>query len=309
MLDEGSNAKLSDEQLDKHRQISEKEFIKQRNSKKQDYLDVYEEKEQRFRDFMDRTDNVRTLSGDLFVRDPETTTPARHVTGPPVSQDDLNTFVGANITKRKNVPRDAADEGAAIIKDLIDPERFPWIPEERSPTTEERERAIISTTTLWAVKRTQTNRRNDPSQEQEAKILDALTDAGWTEKSVKKIQTVDQIENLPTGCVAHQVQVCNSESDIAVRLRDGRLLAIEAKVSNSTVNSIKRLIHEAGDKASSWRNEFGEQVIPAVVLSGVYGLKHLKEAQNERDMVIFWGHDMERLVKFADSIQMPSSTQ
>jgi len=293
----------------KHRQISEKEFISQRNSKKQDYLDVFEEKEQKFREFMNRTDDVRNLSGDLFVRNPETTTPARHVTGPPVSQDDLNTFVGANITKRKNVPRDAADEGAAIIKDLIDPKRFPWIPEERSPTAEEHERAIMSTTTLWAVKRTQTNRRNDPSQEQEAKILDALTDAGWIEKSVNKIQSADQIENLPTGCVAHQVQVCNSESDIAVRLRDGRLLAIEAKVSNSTVNSIKRLVHEAGDKASSWRNEFGEQVIPAVVLSGVFGLKHLKEAQNERDMVIFWGHDMERLVEFADSIQMPSSTQ
>lgn len=308
MFNEVSNTKLSDKQLDKHRKISENEFISQRNSKKQDYLDVFVEKEQKVRDFMDRTDDVRNLSGDLFVRDPESTTPARHVTGPPVSQDDLNTFVGTNITKRKNVPEDAANEGAEIIKDLIDPKRFPWIPDERSPTPEERERAIMSTATLWAVKRTQTNRRNDPSQQQEAKILDALTDAGWTEKKVNKIESIDQIENLPTGCVAHKVQVCNSESDIAVRLQDGRLLAIEAKVSNSTVNSIKRLVHEAGDKASSWRKEFGEQVIPAVVLSGVYGLKHLKEAQNEREMVIFWEHDMQRLVEFIDSPQIPSST-
>jgi|AntRauTorcE11898_2_1112593.scaffolds.fasta_scaffold19683_2 hypothetical protein len=116
MFNDGSDAKLSDTQLDKHRQISENEFISQRNSKKQDYLDVFEVKEQKVREFIERTDDVRNLSGDLFVRDP-----TRHVTGPPVSQDDLNTFVGANITKRKNVPRDAADEGAAIIKDLIDP--------------------------------------------------------------------------------------------------------------------------------------------------------------------------------------------
>lgn len=309
MLDEDLGVKLSEKELDKHRQTSENEFISQRDSKKQDYIDVFVEKEQRVREFMERTDDVRNLSGDLFVRDPDTTTPARHVTGPPVSQDDLNTFVGANITKRKNVPRDAADQGAEIIKDLIDPKRFPWISENRSPTAEERERAIMSTTTLWSVKRTQTNRRNDPSQEQEAKILDTLTDAGWTEQSVNSIQSAAQIDKLSKGCVAHQVQVRNSEADIAVRLRDGRLLAIEAKVSNSTVNSIKRLIHEAGDKASNWRNEFGEQVIPAVVLSGVYGLKHLKEAQNEREMVIFWEHDMDRLVEFVEGVKMPSSTQ
>jgi len=309
MLDEVPSAKLSDEQLDIHRQISENEFISQRDSKKQDYIDVFVEKEQRVREFMDRTDDVRNLSGDLFVRDPDTTTPARHVTGPPVSQDDLNTFVGANITKRKNVPRDAADEGAEIIKDLIDPKRFPWIPEERKPTAEEREKAIMSTTTLWAVKRTQTNRRNDPSQRQEAKILDAVTDAGWTEQSVNSIESAAEIENLSKGCVAHRVQVCNSESDIAIRLRDGRLLAIEAKASNSKVNSIKRLIREACGKASSWRDEFGDQVIPAVVLSGVYNLKHLKEAQNEYGMVIFWEHDIDRLVEFVESVKMPTSTQ
>lgn len=294
-------AKWSEAKLEEHRLIAEDAFIEQRMEQGvEDYLEIYYEKESAIRKFFERTDDLRTLSGDLFVRNPEFTTPARHVTAPPISQDDLDTIVGENITRRKSVSRDAADEGVWVIEQLIDPERFPWIKDERPPTDEEREIAIKATAGIWAVKRTQTNRRIDPAQEQEEHILETLKSAGLREKSVNRIHSREELEKLPTGCVAHQPYIRNSEADIAVRLQDGRLLAIEGKVSNSSLNSIKRLIHEVGDKASNWREEFGDNVVPAAVLSGVYDMKHLKEAQNDRDILIFWEHNLDSLVGFIE---------
>ncbi|WP_128478774.1 XamI family restriction endonuclease [Halorussus pelagicus] len=301
MTDPVEEVRWTDAELDKHRQIAENNFIEQRMEQGvEDYLEVYHQKESAVRKFFERTDDLRNLSGDLFVRNPDFTTPARHVTAPPISQDDLDTIVGENISKRKTIPRDAADEGVWVIEQLIDPERFPWIEDERPPTDEEREIAIKATAGIWAVKRTQTNRRNDPAQEQEEHILETLKSAGLREKSITRIQSREELDQLPAGCVAHQVYVRSSEADITVRLQDGRLLAIEGKVSNSSLNSIKRLIHEVGDKASNWREEFGDNVVPAAVLSGVYDRKHLKEAQNDRDILIFWEHNLDSLVNFVE---------
>jgi hypothetical protein len=301
MSDPIKDAKWSESELDEHRQIAEEAFIEQRMGQGvQDYLEIYYEKESAIRDLFDRTDDLQTLSGDLFVRNPELTTPARHVTAPPISQDDLDTIVGENITRRKNIPRAAADEGVWVINQLIDPERFPWLEDERRPTDEEREIAIKATAGIWAVKRTQTKRRNDPAQEQEEHILETLKAAGLREKNVDRIRSREELDKLPTGCVAHQPYLRNSEADVAARLQDGRLLAIEGKVSNSSLNSIKRLIHEVGDKASNWREEFGDNVVPAAVLAGVYDMKHLKEAQNERDILIFWEHNLDSLVEFIE---------
>ena len=295
------DAKWSESELNEHRQIAEDAFIEQRMGQGvQDYLEIYYEKESAIRDFFDRTDDLQTLSGGLFVRNPELTTPARHVTAPPISQDDLDTIVGENITRRKNIPRDAADEGVWVISQLIDPERFPWLEDERRPTDEEREIAIKATAGIWAVKRTQTKRRNDPAQEQEEHILETLKAAGLRKKNIDRIRSREELDKLSAGCVAHQPYLRNSEADIAARLQDGRLLAIEGKVSNSSLNSIKRLIHEVGDKASNWREEFGDNVVPAAVLAGVYDMKHLKEAQNERDILIFWEHNLDSLVEFVE---------
>jgi len=130
--------------------------------------------------------------------------------------------------------------------------------------------------------------------------LETLKAAGLREKNIDRIRSREELDKLPTGCVAHQPYLRNSEADIAARLQDGRLLAIEGKVSNSSLNSIKRLIHEVGDKASNWREEFGDNVVPAAVLAGVYDMKHLKEAQNERDILIFWEHNPDSLVEFIE---------
>lgn len=71
-----------------------------------------------------------------------------------------------------------------------------------------------------------------------------------------------------------------SNAIVVARLKDGRVMAIECKVSNSTVNSYKRLVHDTGGKAAHWYNQLGRaQVIPSAVLSGVYSTANLLDVQ------------------------------
>ena len=67
-----------------------------------------------------------------------------------------------------------------------------------------------------------------------------------------------------------------------VAAADGRVMAIECKVSNSTVNSFKRLVHDTGGKAAHWYNQLGRaQVVPCAVLSGVYATANLMDVQEK----------------------------
>ncbi len=78
-------------------------------------------------------------------------------------------------------------------------------------------------------------------------------------------------------------------------------MPIECKVSNSELNSIKRLTNDAGVKARVWIDDLGRNnVVPAAVLSGVFGLRHLIEAQ-ERGLTLFWAHSLDQLLAFVSS--------
>ncbi|HEV3075580.1 MAG TPA: XamI family restriction endonuclease [Thermoanaerobaculia bacterium] len=89
-----------------------------------------------------------------------------------------------------------------------------------------------------------------------------------------------------------------SRADLIVSLWDGRIMPIECKVSNSAVNSVKRLNREAAGKAESWIGDFGKkQVVPVAVLSGVYKLHNLLSAQ-ERGLVLFWTHHLGALTEW-----------
>jgi XamI restriction endonuclease len=71
-------------------------------------------------------------------------------------------------------------------------------------------------------------------------------------------------------------------------------LGIECKVSNSAVNSIKRLNHDAVAKTKMWHDDFGNQIVAAAVLSGVYDLANLELAQAS-GIFLFWAHDLAKL--------------
>jgi hypothetical protein len=89
------------------------------------------------------------------------------------------------------------------------------------------------------------------------------------------------------------------KGDIVVGLWDLRTMAIECKVSNSAVNSIKRL-NDTEVKAEHWRTRFGMQIVPAAVLSGVYDLIRLQQAQ-ENELFLFWAHDLEKLLAWIET--------
>ena len=57
---------------------------------------------------------------------------------------------------------------------------------------------------------------------------------------------------------------------------------------------------DAAAKAGSWKTDFGlRQVVPTAVLSGVYKLHNLLDAQ-ERGLTLFWAHDLTPLTEWID---------
>jgi hypothetical protein len=141
-----------------------------------------------------------------------------------------------------------------------------------------------------------TYQRNTPARAQEAQVSDALITAGFEPVTTRYILSLEDIER--GTFTSGECRVGDHKCDRAVRLYDGRLLAIECKVSNSAVNSKKRLNNDVGAKAAAWRKDFGEQLITAAVLAGVYALGNLTSAQSHDGVTILWAHDLQPLVSF-----------
>lgn len=246
------------------------------------------------------TGDLAALSGAVFVANPSLVEVARWIGGPPVSRDDLRTLVGGD-PSRKAIGQAVADSVARTLAAVLDPVRFPWVPQKRAATAEERGGAILWTAGLAAVERTRTKRRGESSRRQEEAAALALAAAGFT-KVDRPSRDIAQNDELERGTFTVKVHLVGAECDVLARLGDGRLLAIECKVSNTAVNSIKRLGHEAGNKARRWRDALGsQQVVTAVVLAGVFNLGKLVEAQEENGIFLVWEHDLRPLTEFAAS--------
>lgn len=111
---------------------------------------------------------------------------------------------------------------------------------------------------------------------------------------------------LEPGQYSREAVAVGTRADVPVALRDRRLLLIECKVSNSAVNSYKRLNRETAGKAGHWRRELGARAIPAAVLAGVFDLASLTSAQ-VAGVTIFWEHDLAQLRQFvalADGLEL-----
>ncbi len=106
-----------------------------------------------------------------------------------------------------------------------------------------------------------------------------------------------EIDYLRRGTFAGELRLDGRKCDVPIRLRDGRILAIECKVSNSEVNSVKRLVREVGGKADAWKNSLGASLVTLAVLSGVYAVGTLLEAQSAHGVHIVWEHDLNVLTK------------
>lgn len=256
------------------------------------------------RDLFRATSNLRDLhSGSAFAVSPSLMTPARYLGGPPVSEDDLNVLAGSSVAKRKRLDSRLAELAASVIEEALDRDRVPWLFAEpsREPSEAELEVAIRWTAGLWAAQAVQTQRRGESAQRQEMAVARVLDEVGFQRVQVNEIDFTAR--NMAPGQYCRETKVLGAKCDIPVMLHDGRLLLIECKVSNSSLNSIKRLIRETGGKAIGWRNGFGNRAITGAVLSGVFKLVHLQQAQDEYNVAIFWERDMAPLASFLKAVK------
>lgn len=240
-----------------------------------------------------KTDNLRNVEAALLVSERGLWQTLRYFCAPPISEEDLWTLVGK---KFKNVPESFADKTSEAFTSVLDKRRLPWIEEEREPSVSEAELAVISTTVLLAHETAKTSRRGLSSRTQEAEVSEALISAGVSfDSSRSPIQDLDE---LARSSFSRERKVAGAKCDIPIRLADGRMLALECKVSNGPKNSWKRLQREVGGKADTWRREYGSRVITGALLAGVFDLTCVRRAQQEQKVAIFWQHDLQPLLDF-----------
>lgn len=226
----------------------------------------------------------------------------RYLSGPPVSADDLKELAGDGVSLAPTrLLRDP--EMAKLVVDTVllglDRTRFPWIGEDREPTDAEREVAVIATAAMIATQRVQTARRSEAKEEQEEAVAEVLKENGFTQVPTRAIHNISHFPN--TGEFCRESDFGGRKADLIVRLWDGRVLPVECKVSNSSTNSVKRLNNDAAAKAEVWIKEFGTAtVIPAAVLSGVFKIHNLENAQT-RGLTLFWAHRLDAMIDFIES--------
>jgi hypothetical protein len=288
----------SRDELKQSRNVAEELFKEQRRDEgPRAFEAVCAEVERKVRHALEVTDDLLDLTGDTLREDPLLFQMLRNFCGPPISEEDLWTLVGG--PKFKRVPDGYADETAEVISLVIDSVRFPWVRAARCPTVTERDKAILATTTLVASRVLATNRRGSASVRQEHAVASILAASGFVlDEGRGPIQVLD---DLNRGYFSRERVVAQAKCDVPVRLRDGRLLALECKVSNGPKNGWKRVNREVGGKAESWRQHFGTQIITGVVLAGVFDLSCLVAAQESQHVTLFWEHSMGSLSEFLAS--------
>jgi hypothetical protein len=225
----------------------------------------------------------------------------RYLAGPPISEDDLEVLADTKSLSKSYFERspERIKDVASVILQALDRARFPWVSENREATEAERDIAIIATSALMAASRAQTQRRTTGKKQQEGLVKAALIGLGFREVRPRSMQTISQAPDPGQFC--GESLLGKRKADIVIRLWDDRVMPVECKVSNSSTNSVKRLNNDAAVKAAVWKQDFGLlHVVPSAVLSGVYKLHNLVEAQS-RGLTVFWAHDLQRLTEWIES--------
>lgn len=249
------------------------------------------------------TDSLRSFGEDprLFVEHPELLTAARFVTKPAISADTLK------IVSQQEGP-------VAVICEFLDRDRFLWLAGKRAgvPPRADVDRAVAMTARIMAEQRAQTRSRTESSRTQEEAVRKVLLRCGLKyvdRKDVRQrmvelgddpkrgLTTTNYQELLGRGEFTRETALAGAKCDVPVRLKDGRLFPIECKVSNSEVNSTKRLIRETRGKHNEWRREFGGEMMTGAVLAGAFSMINLRQAQ-QAGVLPFFEHELKALSAF-----------
>jgi hypothetical protein len=263
------------------------------------YLDQFEEYRDAFDTLLEQTVDLAELSEKALeiLVEPKLQEALRYLAGPPISLDDLKVVAQASLSlKRLEADPEMAERIVDTVLLGLDRRRFPWVAEEREATDTERASAVLASAALIASQRVATIRRNEGKTAQEERTKEALRQAGFQEVPARTVATLPEAPGPGEFC--GESKLGERKGDLLVRLWDGRVMPIECKVSNSSTNSIKRLNNDAAAKAEGWLREFGKRgVVPTAVLSGVYKLKNLQDAQR-MGLALFWAHDLKPMVQW-----------
>lgn len=229
----------------------------------------------------------------------------RYIAGPPISEDDLKTLAAAPTFTKSKLQADPAMTKRLIdtIVSVVDVRRFPWLSRDgqhREPTEVERDSAILASAAILGTRDAEKLRRSESKEAQETFVQDLLETSGFTKVPTRTVRTLADAPRPGEFC--RESMVVGSKADFVIGLHDNRIMPLECKVSNSALNSIKRLNREAARKAEVWRGDLGPaNCVPAAVLSGVYYHHMLLDAQS-RGLAIFWSHSLEaQLLKWLES--------
>ena len=258
------------------------------------YLNYFDDYQGVFEDLLEQTTDLTALQEHALaiLSGHKTLYAFRYLAGPAISLDDLKTVADVSSLTKESLRKDPAalEQIVSIVRDVVDRRRFPWLGQNREPTERERIAAVVASAALVAQQRTQTKRRGDDQKEQEQAVEDALIDIGFEKVKRRPVMLLSEAPDIGQFCA--ESLAGDTKADFILRLWDGRVMPLECKVSNSSTNSVKRLNREAATKARYWLDHFGSgQIVPAAVISGVYKLEKLKQAQNA-GLTIFWSHDV-----------------
>jgi hypothetical protein len=239
-----------------------------------------------------------------IVLDDELFDALRYVSGPPLSEDDLGVLVTRNIAGISKTQLKKSDELPVdvlkLICSLADPYRFPWVSSGRTPSARELREAVQTTMTLHATQSLQTERRSY------GKDVERGLETRLIELDFKKVRTPNKGEitapihypaypNFYGECTVHGRKV-----DLFIALPTGRMVALEAKDSNSAVNSVKRLNNDTAAKAKHLAAEAGKIIINVALLSGVFKIDKLESAQDS-GLYLVWSHAMDGFIDWIKS--------
>jgi hypothetical protein len=289
----------TDDQLDQARRRAIDDF---RRERLQEPLAAYQawlaQSRVTMRELLARTDDLARIAEHAvaILSDREVRDAFRYLAGPPISLDDLAVLAEADSLSPARLRADEALVRRVIGTVLagLDHGRFPWVLEQRRATEQERETAIVASAALRATQKVATLRRTEGKEAQEERVKQALRARGFTEIERRPMHHIADAPQPGEFC--GETIFATRNADIVAGLWDRRAMPIECKVSNSAVNSIKRVKNDVAAKATTWRTRFGEDnVVPAAVLSGVYDLPMLIDVQ-QRGLTLFWAHDLDAMM-------------
>ncbi|HEY3115800.1 MAG TPA: XamI family restriction endonuclease [Chloroflexota bacterium] len=290
------------DQLEADRLASLELFRRQRMKEPLEaYLQAFDKYRCAVERLLQMTDDLTAISNVAaeVLSEPVLLDAARYLASPPISMDDLRVLSEASLAPA----RIRADNALAHkIMDTVllglDGNRFPWVLQRRDPTDAERSAAVLASAALIASNRVVAERRAESNVTQETAVADALRGAGLREMPRRTIANLDDAPARGEFC--GESVFAGRKADLVIRLWDGRAMPMECKVSNSYVNSVKRLNNDAAVKAGQWLHDFGSvQTVPAALLAGVFKLANLEQAQ-QRGLTIFWSHGLDALVHFVE---------